>query len=144
MTPDQFAENMKRRHEEAIADFGVPDKLILSEDVKLWRVTGAITKVFGYESFSWPEIVPVKSGNKVVGAASIFPKGDFLVASATCTYDLPERLDFENGTPLTLVPVLDTELQVTAEHIRWRIVSLEFGTVDSKDAGYEISTWESV
>ena len=142
MTPDQFAENMKRRHEEAIADFGVPDKLILSEDVKLWRVTGAITKVFGHESFSWPEIVPVKSGNKVVGAASIFPKGDFLVASATCTYDLPERLDFENGTPLTLVPSLDMELYI--KHKQQRIVSLEFDSVGSMDAGYEISTWESV
>lgn len=94
---------MNEAHKKAVTDFGIPDKLILADDVKLWRFTGTVDVVFREESWAWPEVVPVMSGDKTIGAATIYPMGESLVASVTATYDLPERLDFENGESLTLL-----------------------------------------
>lgn len=136
-----FYEHMKKRHEEAVADFGMPERVILSEDVKLWRFTGKIDHVGKIEHFAWPELVPVFSGNKQIGAATIFPKnlpsGEVdLIASATATHDLPERLDFENGEMFTLMP----ETEYTEDSVR-KIKRLEL-LKNSNFPDYAISTWE--
>jgi len=103
MSMESFVEQMAVRHRNAVSEFGIPERLIVAEDVKLWRFTGQVDVVFREESWSWPDIVEVYSGEALIGAATIVPKGEALVASVTATFDLPERLDFENGEVFTLL-----------------------------------------
>ena len=103
MSMESFVEQMAVKHRNAVSEFGIPDRVIVAEDVKLWRFTGKVDVVFREESWSWPDIVPVYSGEAVIGAATILPVGEGLVANVTATYDLPERLDFENGEVFTLL-----------------------------------------
>lgn len=103
MSMESFVEQMAVRHRNAVSEFGIPERLIVAEDVKLWRFTGQVDVVFRNESWKWPDIVPVYSGEALIGAATIMPVGETLVASVTATFDLPERLDFENGEPFTLI-----------------------------------------
>lgn len=99
-----FTKEMEERHKNAVNDFGLPDRLIVAEDAKLWRITGQVDVVFSHESWSWPDIIPVFSGDKEIGAATMYPVGNAtLVASATVTHDLPERLDYENGETFGLL-----------------------------------------
>lgn len=100
---ESFIQQMAERHRKAVNEFGIPERVVLAEDVKLWRFTGRVDVVFRDESWSWPDIVPVYSGEDQIGAATILPIGDNLVASVTATHDLPERLDFENGETFTLI-----------------------------------------
>lgn len=101
---ENFVEQMAVKHRNAVSEFGIPERLIIAEDVKLWRFTGQVDVVFREESWSWPDIVEVYSGEALIGAATIVPKGTGLTASVTATFDLPERLDFENGETFTLIP----------------------------------------
>jgi hypothetical protein len=137
---DEFIKNMAQAHKKNVEDFGLPDKLILSEDVKLWRVTCKLTHVARDEQASWPEIVPVYSGSRQIGAASIYPKGDALYAKATLTYDLPERLDHDNGAQLTLFPdFVVPKLLVKGLSFRFDRLFLES---EEHDQEYAISTWD--
>lgn len=103
MSMESFVEQMAIKHRNAVSEFGIPDRVIVAEDVKLWRFTGKVDVVFREESWSWPDVVPVYSGEAVIGAATILPVGEGLVANVTATHDLPERLDFENGEVFTLL-----------------------------------------
>lgn len=101
---ETFVAAMAARHRNAVNEFGIPERIIVAEDVKLWRFTGRVDAVFRDESWSWPDVVPVFSGEEQIGAASVIPQGENLMASVTATYDLPERLDFEMGEVFTLIP----------------------------------------
>lgn len=141
---ESFIQQMAEKHRKAVNEFGIPERIVLAEDVKLWRFTGKVDVVFREESWSWPDIVPVYSGEDLIGAATILPVAEGLVASVTATHDLPERLDFENGEVFTLIADKSYIDPVTVSddttYIRIKRLKLvRFPT--SKDP---ISTWETL
>lgn len=127
-----------KNHKTAVSDCGIPDRLILDTDVKLWRFQGEVDVVFRDESFAWPEVVPVLSGDQEIGAATIYPMGERLVASVTATSDLPERLDFENGEMFELLA------GKSYQSLTGRVVITSLKLVQSSGCSSPISTWESV
>lgn len=105
---EQFKKNMETKHQEMLADFGVPDKLIVSDDTQLWRFSGRVIGNVGRaERFGWGDVIFVMSqSGKLIGAATIYPKGEHLFASVSVTKDIPERLDYDNGMDFVLSPDL--------------------------------------
>lgn len=104
MSFDDFKKQMEELHKRNVQAMGPTERLVLQEDVKLWHITATIVrKVDRTERFRWPDIVPVTDASgTVIGAASILPSGDNLMAQATVDYNTPERLDYENGRTLFL------------------------------------------
>lgn len=139
---ESFIQQMAEKHRKAVNEFGIPERVVLAEDVKLWRFTGKVDVVFREESWSWPDIVPVYSGEDLIGAATIMPVAEGLVASVTATHDLPERLDFENGEVFTLIADKSFTDSVTVSddttYIRIKRLKL-VKFAESKDP---ISTWD--
>lgn len=107
MTTESF-EKLKlvfdEAHRRTLTNFGIPERFIDGDDVKIWnfRVV-VIPHVQRTERFSWPDLVPVFSGEKQIGGARIVPVGDNLVAIASVDYSCPERLDWENGQDYSVV-----------------------------------------
>lgn len=108
MTFDTFQKDLETAAKKATESFGVPDRLILQEDVKLWEVTGKVVALRRADTISWPDIVPVFSGSEEIGAASLYPvNGEtkaVIMAKASLSAHIPERLDFDMSEPFTLMP----------------------------------------
>lgn len=108
MTFENFRNDLETSAKQAVESFGVPERLILQEDVKLWEVTGKVVSLRPGETVQWPELVPVFSGGEEIGAATILPVNtdtkSYLVAKASLSAHIPERLDFDMEEPFTLVP----------------------------------------
>lgn len=143
---DILKANMAAKTTQTIAEFGIPDKVILSEDVKFWHITGvAVPHVSKFERVSWPDIVPVFSGGAVIGAARLFPKGKDIVATVTLPYETPERLDSENGKDFALYPDLHHSVRLDSDpynpDMLMRVRALELIAL-AKYHNYPISTLE--
>lgn len=143
MSMESFVEQMAVRHRNAVSEFGIPERLITAEDVKLWRFTGQVDVVFREESWSWPDIVEVYSGEAVIGAATVVPVGEALIASVTATHDLPERLDFENGEVFTLIAEKSYEsIDVAPEDPTVRIRIKRLKLVRFPQTKFPIEAWD--
>ncbi len=120
MTPTEFKvlqDGFKAQSAQIVQDFGVPDRLVLDSDVKLWRIGGIVVEdVRRDESFAWGDLTPVYSeSGKVLGVARLYPFGNSIHASATLDAACPERLDYELGGTLYLgLRELDMENPVYA------------------------------
>lgn len=103
---------MAADHQSRVDNFGVPDRFIQSGDIKFWRFGGIVVpNVLREERFSWPDLVPVMTGDAQIGVARIFPHGTDLVASVSADAACPERLDWELGVDFTLSPYFGDELE---------------------------------
>lgn len=108
----QLQAQLAADHQSRVDNFGVPDRFIQSDDVKFWRFGGVVVPdVLRNERFSWPDLVPVKSGETQIGVARIFPYGPDLVASVSADFACPERLDWELGVDFSLMPFFGNELE---------------------------------
>lgn len=131
MNWDDLRKEKKEELDRTNREFGIPDRLILDTDIKFWRFKGHVTEVSRGDSISYSDVIPVYSGEQIIGAASILPVNGAmafdltsasLLASVTATHDLPERLDYENGQHFRLIPELtngeNRRLHIKALHLR--------------------------
>lgn len=108
MSWDDFKKQMEEAHKRAQAEFANTERIVTQDDVKFWEIEAIV--VWGVDSvveqFHWPDVVPVFNSDLIpIGAASITPQNTnsgvaHLVARATVDYSIPERLDYDNGTPI--------------------------------------------
>jgi hypothetical protein len=122
---DVFKAAMEARHHQNVADFGVPDRIILQEDVKMWRFSANLGKLGSTSCFFvWDDVIPVETGMVRVGSVSLTPinsrLGYYFRANATVSAEIPEKLDYDLGKDLSLLPVVRWEESIN----RWRVVSL--------------------
>jgi hypothetical protein len=101
-------EEARNRHKANVTDFGIPERYIDGSEEKIWRVRSTVVgRVARDQRYCWDALVPVMSGGTIVGMATIYPvKGDQIATSASLSFNIPERLDFENGIPLDLTPTV--------------------------------------
>lgn len=104
---EDFVEQARKRHEQNILEFGIPERFIDGNDEKLWRFTAILLDDVRDERFSWPDLVLVKNEiEETIGTATLFPaKGNEIHCFATVQYNIPERLDHELGTPFEVIPI---------------------------------------
>jgi len=99
----------EQKHQETLKDFGTAEREIDGTEVKIWNFNGPVAVVYNHESWAWPEIITVvdEDGNRL-GAASLYPVQNKLWANVSADFNIPERLDFENGKSfyLSLPPLV--------------------------------------
>jgi hypothetical protein len=89
----------------------LPDKIYIEGDIKLWRPEAIVmrlsdTDVFNDYRFENP--VPVYSGDLLVGSATLEIRGKDIHASLFVDYEIPERLEAEEGLIWALPRVTTT------------------------------------
>jgi hypothetical protein len=87
----------------------------MSEGDRLWRFPVVVFPTLdGNTRYHWENPVKVTSGGNLVGFASLdIPPGHThprILAYVAVKYDIPERLDVENGVPIYLLPFAEVFL----------------------------------
>lgn len=85
----------------------IPDQIYRLEETRLWRPRAVVVDLSNENrvtDFRWETPIPVFSGNRCVGSATLERSGTQVVASLCLDYNIPERLDVENQTPVWALP----------------------------------------
>lgn len=111
-TPEEeaFVKGMNERHQQNLADFGMPDEFMDLEEAKIFKFSSEFQLSEAAREMVFFNPLPVFSAqtNKLIGACNVYPNGldGWFKVEGSVDYNSYERLDAQNGEPVIAIPMV--------------------------------------